>query len=108
MATTYSRKDYPPVPDIRTIGIIGAGQMGGGIAQVAAAAGYEVKLTDVSSQQLDAAMERMDGLLDRQVRKGAIGQEAKRATLARVAAGTDQARSASASWSSRPPPRARS
>ena len=90
MATTYSRKDYPPVPDIRTIGIIGAGQMGGGIAQVAAAAGYEVKLTDVSSQQLDAAMERMDGLLDRQVRKGAIGQEAKRATLARVAAGTDQ------------------
>jgi 3-hydroxybutyryl-CoA dehydrogenase len=91
MATTYSRKDYPPVPDIRTIGIIGAGQMGGGIAQVAAAAGYEVKLTDVSSQQLDAAMERMDGLLDRQVRKGAIGQEAKRATLARVAAGTDQA-----------------
>ena len=35
-------------------------------------------------------MERMDGLLDRQVRKGAIGQEAKRATLARVAAGTDQ------------------
>jgi 3-hydroxybutyryl-CoA dehydrogenase len=90
MATTYSRKDYPPVPDIRTIGIIGAGQMGGGIAQVAAAAGYEVKLTDVSLQQLDAAMERMDGLLDRQVRKGAIGQEAKRATLARVAAGTDQ------------------
>jgi 3-hydroxybutyryl-CoA dehydrogenase len=90
MATTYSRKDYPPVPDIRTIGIIGAGQMGGGIAQVAAAAGYEVKLTDVSSQQLDAAMERMDGLLDRQVRKGAIGQEAKRATLARVAPGTDQ------------------
>jgi len=90
MATTYSRKDYPPVPDIRTIGIIGAGQMGGGIAQVAAAAGYEVKLTDVSSQQLDAAMERMEGLLDRQVKKGAIGQEAKRAALARVAAGTDQ------------------
>jgi 3-hydroxybutyryl-CoA dehydrogenase len=90
MATTYSRKDYPPVPDIRTIGIIGAGQMGGGIAQVAAAAGYEVRLTDVSSQQLDAAMERMEGLLDRQVRKGAIGQEAKRAALARVAPGTDQ------------------
>jgi 3-hydroxybutyryl-CoA dehydrogenase len=44
MATTYARKDYPPIPEIRTLGVIGAGQMGGGIAQVAAASGFEVKL----------------------------------------------------------------
>ena len=42
MATTYAQRDYPPIPDIRRIGVIGAGQMGGGIAQVAAEAGYDV------------------------------------------------------------------
>ena len=68
MATTYARKDYPPIPEIRTIGVIGAGQMGGGIAQVAAAAGFDVRLSDVSQIQLEAALARMDGLLERQVR----------------------------------------
>ena len=56
MATTYAQRDYPPIPEIRRIGVIGAGQMGGGIAQVAAQAGYEVCLSDVSRQALDAAV----------------------------------------------------
>jgi 3-hydroxybutyryl-CoA dehydrogenase len=88
MATTYARKDYPPIPEIRTLGVIGAGQMGGGIAQVAAASGFEVKLMDVAPDQLEAALQRIDGLLDRQVRKGQIGPEAKRAALERIATGT--------------------
>jgi 3-hydroxybutyryl-CoA dehydrogenase len=88
MATTYARKDYPPIPEIRTLGIIGAGQMGGGIAQVAAASGFEVRLMDVAPAQIEAALQRIDGLLDRQVRKGQIGPEAKRAALERIATGT--------------------
>lgn len=90
MATTYARKDYPPIPEIRTIGVIGAGQMGAGIAQVAAGAGYEVRLADVSAQQLEAALGRMDALLDRQIKKGVIRAEAKQATLERITTGVGQ------------------
>jgi 3-hydroxybutyryl-CoA dehydrogenase len=88
MASTYARRDYPPIPEFRTIGVIGAGQMGAGIAEVAALAGYDVKMMDVSAQQLEAALGRIDGLLERQVRKGNLGPEAKRAALARIATGT--------------------
>jgi 3-hydroxybutyryl-CoA dehydrogenase len=88
MASTYARRDYPPIPEFRTIGVIGAGQRGAGIAEVAALAGYDVKLMDVSAQQLEAALGRIDGLLERQVRKGNLGPEAKRAALSRIATGT--------------------
>ena len=57
MATTYARKDYPPIPEIRTIGVLGAGQMGSGIAEVAASAGYEVRLVDVHDD-LDVRLRR--------------------------------------------------
>ena len=59
MATTYARKDYPPIPEIRTIGVLGAGQMGSGIAEVAASAGYEVRLVDVAAPQLETALARL-------------------------------------------------
>lgn len=52
------------------IGIIGAGVMGGGIAQVAAQSGYEVVITDLGQQQLDAAMRRISSGLDRGVERG--------------------------------------
>jgi 3-hydroxyacyl-CoA dehydrogenase len=42
----YTEKDYPPLPVVQRIGIIGAGQMGGGIAQVAAVSGFDVVLMD--------------------------------------------------------------
>jgi predicted homoserine dehydrogenase-like protein len=60
MATPYAERDYPPIPDIRRIGVIGAGQMGAGIAHVAAQSGYEVCLSDVSRPALDAALGRID------------------------------------------------
>ena len=88
MATTYARRDYPPIPVIRTIGVIGAGQMGGGITQVAAAAGFDVRLVDIREDQLDAARSRIDGLLERQVRKGVIEAEDKRAAMDRIRTGT--------------------
>ncbi|PVA10924.1 3-hydroxybutyryl-CoA dehydrogenase [Pelagivirga sediminicola] len=60
--------------DIQTIGVVGAGQMGNGIAHVMALAGYEVLLTDVSQDALDAAMEIMHRNLDRQVSREKISQ----------------------------------
>jgi 3-hydroxybutyryl-CoA dehydrogenase len=87
MATTYAHRDYPPIPEIRRIGVIGAGQMGGGIAQVAAQAGYEVFLSDVSRQALDAAVSRIDYFLGRQVQKSALSESDKAGALARIKTG---------------------
>jgi 3-hydroxybutyryl-CoA dehydrogenase len=87
MATTYARKDYPPIPEIRTIGVLGAGQMGSGIAEVAASAGYEVRLVDVATPQLEMALARIEGFLDKAIAKGRVSQEAKRAALERIETG---------------------
>ena len=74
-------------PDIARIGIVGAGQMGNGIAHVAALAGLDVVLMDVKPEALDKAMVAMAKNMDRQVAKGAITAEAKSAALARVSTG---------------------
>lgn len=59
---------------IETIGVIGAGQMGNGIAHVAAVAGYTVKLVDVSQESLDKAIATITKNLNRQVKKEKITQ----------------------------------
>jgi 3-hydroxybutyryl-CoA dehydrogenase len=87
MATTYARKDYPPIPEIRTIGVLGAGQMGSGIAEVAASSGYEVRLVDVAAPQLEMALARIEGFLDKAIAKGRVSQEAKCAALERIETG---------------------
>ncbi|HRY26270.1 MAG: 3-hydroxybutyryl-CoA dehydrogenase [Geminicoccaceae bacterium] len=87
----YTEKDYPPLPEVQRIGVIGAGQMGGGIAQVAAQAGIDVVLVDVRREQLEAAMELMGRLLDRQVQKGTIEAADRDAALNRVSTSTDMA-----------------
>ncbi len=69
---------------IQRIGVIGAGQMGNGIAHVCALAGYDVTLSDVSDERLDAAMSQMSQNLDRQVRRGLIDEMAKRDAISRV------------------------
>ncbi len=74
---------------ITTLGVIGAGQMGGGIAQVAAQAGIDVRLLDVSAEQLDKAVAHMDALLGRAVEKGKITATDKDAALARVTTGQE-------------------
>ena len=84
----YTDKEHPPIPEIRRIGVIGAGQMGGGIAEVAAAAGFSVRLVDVSDAKLDAAKARIENLLERGVRKGHITGADKAEALARIDAGT--------------------
>ncbi|MEM6745998.1 MAG: 3-hydroxybutyryl-CoA dehydrogenase [Pseudomonadota bacterium] len=72
--------------DIQTVGVIGAGQMGGGIAHVFALAGYDVRLHDVQEDAIGAAIGVIDGNMGRQVNKGVITGEAKSAALARITA----------------------
>jgi len=66
------------------IAVIGAGQMGGGIAHVAALAGIEVTLIDVAQAQLDHAMETIAHGLDRQISRGKIAEAEKAGALARI------------------------
>ncbi|WP_417525957.1 3-hydroxybutyryl-CoA dehydrogenase [Marinovum sp.] len=70
--------------DIQSIGVIGAGQMGNGIAHVMAVAGYDVVMTDISQDALDAAVSRIDKNLGRQVAKGALSADDKAAAMARI------------------------
>jgi len=72
---------------IETIGIIGAGQMGNGIAHVAALSGFDVTIIDVNSEQLDKALPTIEQNLDRQVGKNIISKDDKTAALARIACG---------------------
>ena len=69
---------------IERIGVVGAGQMGNGIAHVCALAGYEVLLTDISDDALKAAIKAIDKNMARQVSKGLISQEEKTEGLRRI------------------------
>ncbi|HWK35325.1 3-hydroxybutyryl-CoA dehydrogenase [Sphingomonas sp.] len=69
---------------MKTIGVIGAGQMGAGIAQVSAAAGYRVLLSDVSRERAEAGKAGIAKGLDRLVAKEKITAEARDATLAGI------------------------
>ena len=73
---------------IERVGIVGAGQMGNGIAHVFALAGYEVLLNDINAGALEAAVSLIDRNLERQVSKGQIEAAAKADAMARI--GTTQ------------------
>lgn len=70
--------------DVKSVGIVGAGQMGNGIAHVLALAGYDVQLNDVSESALKAALATIDRNLKRQVARGKIAPSARQETLARI------------------------
>ena len=76
---------------ISRIGVIGAGQMGSGIAQVCARAGYEVRLNDMSAEALDRAVAGIAGNLDRSIGKGKLTPSERDQTLSHIATGTDYA-----------------
>ncbi len=86
-----SAEQAAPIPQISSIGIVGAGQMGNGIAHVAALAGIPVALLDVKEEALAKALATIGKNLDRQVSKGAITEADKAAALARIKTGTDYA-----------------
>jgi len=69
---------------IHKIGIIGAGQMGSGIAHVIALSGYDVALHDIAKDKVDAAIGTIDRNLARQVASGKISEDDKRKALARI------------------------
>ncbi|MEZ5883858.1 MAG: 3-hydroxybutyryl-CoA dehydrogenase [Paracoccaceae bacterium] len=69
---------------IESVGIVGAGQMGNGIAHVFALAGFEVLMTDISQDSLDKALELIDRNLERQVSRGKVSAADKAATLGRI------------------------
>lgn len=75
--------------EIKRVGVIGAGQMGNGIAHVFALAGYDVALHDVSEAALAKAPELIRGNLERQVSRGKVSAEARDAALARIRLETD-------------------
>ena len=60
---------------VEQIGIVGAGQMGNGIAHVCALAGYDVVMTDISQDALDQALVLIARNLDRQVSRGKISSQ---------------------------------
>jgi 3-hydroxybutyryl-CoA dehydrogenase len=76
---------------IQKIGVIGAGQMGNGIAHVAAQAGLDVVMIDVAAEALTKALATIGRNMDRQVSKGTLAAADKDAALARIASGTDNA-----------------
>jgi 3-hydroxybutyryl-CoA dehydrogenase len=79
------------VPAVARIGVIGAGQMGNGIAHVCAVAGLSVAMLDANPEALDKALATIGKNLDRQVGRSVITDEERDAALGRIATGTDYA-----------------
>jgi 3-hydroxybutyryl-CoA dehydrogenase len=71
--------------NIEKVGIIGAGQMGSGIAFVCAQSGFQVKLNDVAEERIQGALATINGLLSRQVAKGQMDEAGRQAVLDRIA-----------------------
>jgi 3-hydroxybutyryl-CoA dehydrogenase len=69
---------------VRKVGVIGSGQMGHGMAHVAALAGLDVVLSDISADRVKSALATINGHLQRQVAKGTITEDARKAALARI------------------------
>jgi len=71
---------------IRRVGVVGAGQMGGGIAHVSALAGLDVRLNDVSADRIKAGIATINGNMARQVKRNLISEEQRQAALKKITA----------------------
>ncbi|AZO11341.1 MULTISPECIES: 3-hydroxybutyryl-CoA dehydrogenase [unclassified Mesorhizobium] len=76
---------------IETIGIVGAGQMGGGIAHVSALAGYKVLIHDVSSDRIEKGIATISGNMARQVGSGKLEEKARNEAMARISSASTMA-----------------
>ncbi|CAD7022886.1 3-hydroxybutyryl-CoA dehydrogenase [Pseudorhizobium halotolerans] len=74
---------------IQNVGVIGAGQMGCGIAHVAAIAGYKVQIYDLSQDRIEAGLATINGNLARQVTNGKLSDEDRKAALSRISGSAD-------------------
>jgi 3-hydroxybutyryl-CoA dehydrogenase len=75
---------------INKVGVIGAGQMGSGIAHVCAQSGLDVVINDIAEERLQAGLATINGLLARQVAKGQMDEAERAATLSRIATASGQ------------------
>jgi 3-hydroxybutyryl-CoA dehydrogenase len=93
MSTTSNNNDAKnPLSGGRgAVSVIGAGQMGNGIAHVFAQSGYQVTLIDVSAAQLEKAIATIGKNFDRQIAKGSLTEENKKAALDNITTNTDLA-----------------
>ncbi|MEN9759788.1 MAG: hypothetical protein RLZZ281_1135 [Pseudomonadota bacterium] len=73
---------------IKTIGIIGAGTMGNGIAQAFATKGFDVIMQDIAEGALQKGLATISGSLDRQIKKGTITEDAKKEALGHICTST--------------------
>jgi 3-hydroxybutyryl-CoA dehydrogenase len=78
-------------PSLQTIGVLGAGLMGSGIAEVCARSGYTVIVRETDEKLLQAGMNRIKGSMDRAVARGKLGADQAAAALARLSGSTDMA-----------------
>jgi len=84
--------------NLQNIGVIGAGTMGNGIAQICAVAGINVTLLDISAGALEKALATVGKNLDRQVSKGILSEPQKHTALGKIRTSTDYASLANAQW----------
>lgn len=70
--------------EIKKVGVIGAGQMGGGIAHVCALAGYDVALSDADPERIRSGLATINGNMAKQVSKGTVDEATRQAALARI------------------------
>jgi 3-hydroxybutyryl-CoA dehydrogenase len=87
-----SKWEIQPVNEIRTVGVIGAGTMGNGIAHVFARSGYHVVLCEVEQRFLDRGLETLRKNLEREATKGKITVDEAQSSLARVTGVLDRER----------------
>ena len=71
--------------EIKTVGVIGAGQMGNGIAHVCSLAGFTVRLHDLSEERINAGLATINGNMARQVKRNLITEDQRQAALKRIA-----------------------
>jgi len=74
---------------IKSLGVVGAGQMGCGIVQVSALAGYKVTVYDLSRERIEAGLATVNGNLARQVNNGKLSDEDRKAAMTRISGTTD-------------------
>ncbi len=75
--------------NVETVGIIGAGQMGTGIAHVFALTGYDVRVSDISEEQLGKMVKRIEKDMDRQLKREVITEDDMKTAMGRIKTGTD-------------------
>src|SRR5262245_13666587 len=80
---------FPQAETIKTVGVIGAGQMGNGIAHVSALAGLNVRLLDVSEERIKAGLDAIKKNLSRQAERGKISADDVAQALKRIKTGVD-------------------